>query len=298
MRALSTVVASLAALALVPASLANAQGSAPSRWSALRLSGANPSGAPRPASDTVEEEALVERAYALRAPGLSAHERAGLRETLAEGYAELRADYPEPLPSVFAASFLSSHEAEGGFDALVAEPPGPARVGVVFLHGFGGNTTLSCDLVARAAAEAGAITVCPTVGGGGRWASARGLAIVRVAIAHLRGRGVTRVALAGLSNGANGVSAHARALTPELSGLVLLSGAARGRTRLPAFVAHGSADRMIDDGGSRAFARRSPHATWVPLSGNHFAALAERATLRPRLRDWVGALDRVAALAP
>lgn len=248
----------------------------PLRVEAVRL----PAGT-RPSSvDTTREEAaFVQLGIRARGGGLPAAERDGLETTMRRAYERLH-DSLGAQPSVWRASVLRDQRA-ASFDALDVGPR-DADAGLVFLHGHGGNFAWQCLLVARAAAEAGARTLCPSVGRRGRWWRGEGPDIVEAAVETLRSGGVSRIVLAGLSNGGVGASRLAARVRP--AGLILIGGVASGtRTARPALLIHGRADRMVGAGAPRAFVRRSPQAELRWLPGGHFAAAAHE----PRVRRWI-----------
>lgn len=215
--------------------------------------------------------------------------RARLPEALREAYRELHRSVGFS-PSVWRAS-VEAPQRPDGFDALLVTPARPSDLGVVFLHGYGGNLALACIDVARAAAEVGGRTSCPSVGPEGAWWTPLGRRIARAAIDDLRARGARRIVLAGLSNGAVGVSRVAPRLSSHLAGVVLISGAGRGtRTTLPALVIQGRQDRMTPMRLATGFAHRSPHAELVLMDEDHFALLHRSAEVRRRITTWLRAL--------
>lgn len=270
----------VAAIAAHPG-LAGAQAS----WRAARLPADE---APAHATGSRNEAALLALAF----DGMTRHfaepERAGLREVTRAELDRLHARYPQGIPSLLEASH-TVRQGPAAFDALIAEPEGDTDRAVVFLHGFGGNALLPCAVVAEAADRAGAMTICPSLGGAGHWRGAAGARVLDATLDWLtERRGIRRVVLAGLSNGGIGASRLAARCGPRLAGLVLISGAAHGtRTALPALVIHGDADTMTAPGAARAFARRSPRATLHEVPGNHFVLLHRRAELVEAMGAWL-----------
>ena len=94
------------------------------------------------------------------------------------------------------------------FDVVIAEPTSETlpRSGIIFLHGYGGNFTLQCWLIAEAGNRRGMVTLCPSTAPGGRWWNAHATSILEETITYLHQRGVERIYLAGLSNGGIGAS--------------------------------------------------------------------------------------------
>ena len=81
---------------------------------------------------------------------------------------------------------LSSHRE---IDALVFASPEPSDRVFVFLHGYGGNWTLPCWLVARAAAQRNMMTICPTLDFDARWWEGKGPALVDQLMNDLKHQG-------------------------------------------------------------------------------------------------------------
>lgn len=265
----------------------------------LPLPGGGQSGAPgtgqgRVVDRLVEEQDVVLSAAPLLGPmGLIPRgEGVGLTEALRREYARMRAA-EGTTPSPFASTVLGLDGPES-FDLLWHEVPAPrSSVGVVFLHGYGGSFALPCWEVASAAARAGMETACPSVGQRGDWWTARGERIARETIRWMRARGATRIVLAGLSNGGIGASRLAPRLRRELSGIVLLSGAAAvgPPPGLPVLVVHGRQDKMTSAGVARRYAARAGRrGTLVLVDGDHFVLVGRAAEIQGRLTAWLEAL--------
>jgi len=218
---------------------------------------------------------------------MTPEERAGVPREMRAAYREMRADlgtFPSPVLDT-----MVRRQAPSGFDALLLEPrDNPSGTAVVFLHGYGGSFALECWLVARAAQAIGAVTVCPATGFAGHWGGRDGERIVGATLDYLHGRGVRRVYLAGLSNGASGTAALAPRLAPSLAGLILISGAPATGTAagLPALVVHGERDMTASALGARAFATRN-HARYAGFDGGHFILLMRREETRAAIADWL-----------
>jgi pimeloyl-ACP methyl ester carboxylesterase len=180
-----------------------------------------------------------------------------------------------------------------GFDTLVFEAPERASgAAVVFLHGFGGSFRLECWLVAGAARAIDAVTVCPATALSGRWSARDGERTLGATLDYLHARGIRRVYLAGLSNGATGASALAPKFASSLAGLILISGAPAGGKYpgMPALVVQGEHDPMASVASARAFATRT-HATYVSLDGGHFVLLMQRTRTRDAIAGWLRQQD-------
>jgi hypothetical protein len=177
---------------------------------------------------------------------------------------------------------------EGSHDSLRFAARGEEKGAVIFLHGFGGAFTLPCFLVERAASDAGFSTSCPALNAHGDWWSSAGQAIVRTEIGELRARGVKRIVLAGLSNGAVGARAIAQRSRAALSGLLLISGGVRGSypPGLPLLVLVGRSDRQFAPprGDLPASSRLAL------LEGGHFVLMTHEAEAHAAMRSWLSTL--------
>jgi hypothetical protein len=221
-------------------------------------------------------------------------EREQLLPAMRSAYVEMRRDLgTTPSPVV---DTLWARQAPSAFDAVVIEPrdvPRP-RAGVVFLHGYGGSFTLECWLVAGAARSIAAVTVCPATELSGHWSDRSGESTLRETIDHLRSRGIERIYLAGLSNGAVGASALAPRFASSLKGLILISGApaAGGSGGLPTLVVQGNRDTMASAATARAFAART-HATYAGFDGGHFVLMMRREEVRAAIGSWLRGCEGV-----
>ncbi len=222
--------------------------------------------------------------------GLSPREHAGLMPALQAAYAALD-EANATAPSPFLSTYLNCQR-PAAFDTVVIEPPGggPARTGVVFLHGFTGNFTVQGWLLSRAAASIGAVTVCPSVGWRGDWWTHDGELTLRATLEYVRARGVKRIYLAGLSNGAVGTCRLAPRLATELAGLILISGAdpQAPDAGLPILLLQGRADERMPASLAIRLARRCGHrATYRELAGDHLLLAKQAAEVEKALVEWL-----------
>jgi hypothetical protein len=218
---------------------------------------------------------------------LPADERAELLPALHDAYLAMRAQ-EGASPSPVLDTFLR-RQRPTSFDTIVIEPgTEAARAGVIFLHGYAGSFTFECWLVAEAARRIGAVTVCPAVGFSGRWGGQGGDRTVRATLAYLHGRGVTRVYLAGISNGAVGAAALAPRLASGLAGLILISGApaAAASAGVPTLVVQGERDTSASPRSARTYAART-HAEYAGFDGGHFVLLIRRTEVRSTMAGWL-----------
>jgi pimeloyl-ACP methyl ester carboxylesterase len=191
-------------------------------------------------------------------------------------------------PSPIVLTTLSLQDANA-FDTLEVAAPAPdARAAVLFLHGYGGNFTLQCWMIAQAARLAGAVTFCPSTRMAGDWWSATGQEIVRTMMDRIRDRGFDAVVLAGLSNGGVGASRLAPRLHDRLAGLLLVSGAApdAAPAGVPTLVLEGSRDTMMSPGVVRQYAARGG-AKYVELDGTHFVLIEQPDAMTDAMARWL-----------
>lgn len=207
-------------------------------------------------------------------------------KALIEGYREMRAaegDAPSPVLATYAGMQRPEHS-----DVLVVDQVDAPRGAVVFLHGYGGSFALPCWQLARAAAAAGFITYCPSLRPRADWWSADGERIVRETMRLAAARGLGRIVLAGLSNGAMGAARLAPRMRGSLVGLVLVSGAPADAAapNVPALVIHGRHDSMASAAAARSYASIH-HAKYVDLDAGHFALLVRREESMRAFREWL-----------
>jgi pimeloyl-ACP methyl ester carboxylesterase len=234
-----------------------------------------------------QDVALLGARLLVRRWPLIREERDGLVREMGAAYSDMRHDAGGSPSPVVDTTF--GRQGPDGFDTLVFEPSGPASsAGVVFLHGYGGSFRLECWMVAEAARAIQAITVCPATGFRGHWSGRDAERTLRAALDYLDARGIRRVYLAGLSNGAVGVGTLAPRFASMLSGLILISGAPSGGTaaQLPALVIHGERDRIASAAVAQAFAARTK-ARYLGLDGGHFVLLMRRAQVRDAIAGWL-----------
>jgi fermentation-respiration switch protein FrsA (DUF1100 family) len=215
-------------------------------------------------------------------------ENNGLVTAFAETYRQMQGATPL---SPFLMTYLNQQQ-PNTFDALIATPPAatPPTRAIVFLHGYGGNFTLQCWLIAHAGERVGALTICPSTGPAGDWWSPNGTAILQQTLNYLQQRGIERVYLAGLSNGGIGASRLAHGFESDLAGLILISGADPDAaiTRLPVLVVQGKADeRIARSVVERYVAAVGPSGRYLLLEGDHFVLLKQAEQIQGVIADWL-----------
>lgn len=221
---------------------------------------------------------------------ISPLEKESLDVKFSQAFEEMNRQGVTPL-SPFLTTYLGQQH-PNNFDTLIAEPgSGTApKSGIVFLHGFGGNFTLQCWLMAQAGDQINAITVCPSTGPIGAWWDSPGQAILRETISYLHQRGVKRIYLAGLSNGAIGVSRLADQFQQDVAGLILISGAdpAATMTDLPVLLLHGKDDERIPVPVMEGYASAAgDYASYHLFEGDHFLLLKQADQVQSIMIDWL-----------
>ncbi len=218
---------------------------------------------------------------------ISPAEHDGLLDAMSVGYRSLSAAQPL-APSPFVRTYLGMQNPDA-FDAVVIEPDNPeSQTGLIFLHGFTGNFTMPCWLVARSAPDA--VTVCPSVGWEGYWWIPDGEKTLRETIDYLHHRGITRIYLAGLSNGGVGISQLAYKLTSDIAGLILISGASLNAqdSSLPALVLSGIHDERMPTDMLHTYAdRMGSNATFVAFDSDHFMLVKKTKEIQTAIVTWL-----------
>ncbi len=213
---------------------------------------------------------------------------------LSQTYKEMRTQGVTPLsPSL--TTYLGRQHPDG-FDALIANPSSEnSETGIIFLHGFGGNFTLQCWLIAEAGSRTGATTLCPSTDPSGQWWKEQGTAILQESLNDLKQRGVKRIYLAGLSNGGIGASRLADRFKNDLAGLILISGADANAvmTELPVLVISGRDDERIPISLIEQYVSAAgQNATYVPFDGDHFLLLKQADQVQEIIANWLTELEK------
>ena len=208
-----------------------------------------------------------------------------LSAAMRSAYDDMARDQPDAASPVLA-TYLGLERPKAS-DTIEIPAAGATDGAVIFLHGYAGNFTMSCWLFANAARRAHMTTVCPSTRWVGDWWSADGEATVRATLAVLRARGMRRVYLAGLSNGAIGASLLATRVS-GFAGLVLVSGAAPEASApgIPTLVVQGRDDGQIPASLVHGYAERAG-ARYVEVDAGHFAMLTRRARVEGEISAWL-----------
>jgi dienelactone hydrolase len=208
---------------------------------------------------------------------------------LSQTYKEMRMQGVTPLSPALTTYLGQQHPEK--FDALFAQPSSAdSKTGIIFLHGFGGNFTLQCWLIAEAGSRIGATTLCPSTDPSGQWWQEQGLAILQESLNYMKQRGVKRIYLAGLSNGGIGSSRLADRFKNDLAGLILISGADPNATMtgLPVLVISGRDDERIPISLMEQYVSAAgSEATYVPFDGDHFLLLKQSDQVQDVIIHWL-----------
>jgi pimeloyl-ACP methyl ester carboxylesterase len=235
-----------------------------------------------------EQDASLVSSHVLPLIGwISPAEHDGLLDAMSAGYRSLSGAQPL-APSPFVRTYLGLQNPDA-FDAVVIEPDNPeSQTGLIFLHGFTGNFTMPCWLVAGAALDA--VTVCPSVGWEGYWWIPDGEKTLRETIDYLHHRGITRIYLAGLSNGGVGISEVAYKLTADIAGLILISGASLDAqdSGLPVLVLSGIHDERMPTDMLHAYAdHMGTNATFISFDSDHFMLAKKTQEVQRAIAAWL-----------
>lgn len=231
-----------------------------------------------------------QRAAALTGIALSRREAAGLTDALAAAYSSLESvggTSSSPVPATYLLM-----QSPNQFDAVVIEPPGTdaPRAALVYLHGFTGNFCIQAWLAAQPARALRMLTVAPSVGFIGNWWTPRGEETLRRTIAYLHRRGIRRIYVAGLSNGAAGICRLAPKFKADLAGLILISGADpyTADPQVPVLVLHGEQDERIQIEAAREYQRRFGGRVTLRefADGDHLLLAKKAAEVQAEMEQW------------
>lgn len=201
-------------------------------------------------------------------------------------------------PSPFVATYLGLQR-PSAYDMLVIEPSPAAQAppsdAIVFLHGYAGNFQLPCWQVSQAMKGLNVLTACPSTDFVGVWSTPQGEATLRDVVKVLHDRGVTKIVLAGLSNGGYGASVLAPKLKSTFAGYVFISGVEddAGSAGAPVLLIHGTHDSMASYGEAVSYRANHANTQLLTLNAGHFAMLVRSEQTNKALRDFVVRVTRV-----
>lgn len=243
-----------------------------------------------------ERDVAIGGTLLLTALGEMGPREPGLLDALRDGYGRMRRDQG-PVPSSTVSTFVLGQTPEDHtvFRIAPADRFNPPEAVVVFLHGSVGNITIACWQVAQAANPVGVDVVCPSMNWTAHWEEPDGLAILNATLARLRAENVRRIYLAGLSQGAIGIS---RMRSVDVDGVVLISGVSARAVpkRVPTLVLHGRNDPRTPVAPARRYARAVRATYHEHPEAGHWLLLSEHAWLTDHLRRWLAAREGLAAL--
>jgi predicted esterase len=227
---------------------------------------------------------------------ISPAEQKSLIPEFSRTFNEMKSRGATPL-SPFLATYLKM-ERPDAFDTVVAEPISKKvlTTGIIFLHGYGGNFTVQCWLIAKAGLHMEALTVCPSTGPQGSWWDSQGESILKETVAYLHGRGITRIYLAGLSNGAIGASRLVSDFENDFAGLILISGAdpSAAMTKLPVLLLHGKYDERIPVSlMERYVSAPGSKATYFLFESDHFLLLKQADEVQNAIAGWLSQQESI-----
>ena len=226
--------------------------------------------------------------------GLRDPEADQFHDIMRDAYARAGPDAAS-LPTPAIATYLGLQQ-PSAFDTLVMVPQGAREPGgaLVFLHGYSGNFYVYCWEVAQAAAAAHLLTLCPSLGPDGEWWTPRGADTLSATMSYARSRGVKRIYLGGLSNGAAGASVLALRFQKELSGLLLVSGSRASQPpELPVLVVQGKDDQMMPASYAREYAANGHDVRYEELEGGHLILFTRYQRVRPLVAQFLQELEGV-----
>jgi len=226
--------------------------------------------------------------------GLRDPEAQQFHDIMRDAYARAEPDAAS-LPTPAIATYLGLQQ-PSAFDTLVVAPPGVSEPSgaLVFLHGYSGNFYVYCWEVAQAAAAARLLTLCPSLGPDGAWWTPRGADTLGATLDYARARGVKRIYLGGLSNGAAGASVLALRFQKELSGLLLLSGSRASQPPdLPVLVVQGKDDQMMPASYAREYAANGHDVRYEEVDGGHLVLFSRYQRVRPLVAQFLKELEGI-----
>jgi dienelactone hydrolase len=222
--------------------------------------------------------------------GDSDSEHAGLSFAFRNVYSEMRkqGSFSSPVLSTYLNLQRPNH-----FDAVIVEPETQARFGVVFLHGYMGNVTAQCWVIAQAVKDAGGVTVCPSTVWTGQWWLPEGQQILQSSFDYLRKQGIQKLYLGGFSNGGFSIGHLLPQLADQkgLSGLMFIDGFYGAedvkQLELPVLILEGTQDTRVPVYMALQFAQEvGDLGTYVAIDSDHFLIIKEPGLVQDAIASW------------
>jgi pimeloyl-ACP methyl ester carboxylesterase len=179
------------------------------------------------------------------------------------------------------------------FDAVVIGPDTKASFGMVFLHGYMGNVTAQCWVIAQAVKKIGGVTLCPSTVWTGEWWRPAGQQTIQATFDYLREQGIQTIYLAGFSNGGFSMGHLASQWGEQnLSGLIFMDGFVDGpdirELNLPVLVIEGTQDERVPLQSARQFAAEvGDLATYVEIESDHFLIIKQPERVQNTIATWL-----------
>lgn len=241
-----------------------------------------------------EQDALIfGEAFFHAIGGDSAREHEGLESAFKTVYEEIRSQ--GVFPSPVAATYLSLQKPEA-FDAIIIEPATiePPAFGVIFLHGYMGNVTAQCWVIAHAVKNLGGLTICPSTEWTGRWWLPEGQEILNHTFAYLEKQGISKFFLGGFSNGGFSIGRIGSELGHEkgLAGIFFIDGFMNGasikKLGLPVLIIEGIQDERVPPLAAQQFAEEvGEFGTYVEINSDHFLIIKQPEPVQNAITEWL-----------
>lgn len=223
--------------------------------------------------------------------GDSDREHENLTSAFMNVYSLMREDGSFSSP-VFS-TYLNLQQPEH-FDAVIIEPATEPQFGVIFLHGYMGNVSAQCWVIAQAVKKMGGLTICPSTVWTGAWWEPKGQQILQHTFQYVREQGIERIYLGGFSNGGFSIGRLASQLTDEegLSGLIFIDGFMNGtqvkELGLPILIVEGTEDERVPVEAALQFVKEvSDLGTYVEINSDHFLIIKEPALVQNAIATWL-----------
>jgi len=223
--------------------------------------------------------------------GDSDHEHANLTSAFVNVYSEMRQQGTFSSPVI--STYLNLQQPEH-FDAVIIEPKTEPQFGFIFLHGYMGNVSAQCWVIAQAVKELGGLTVCPSTVWTGAWWEPKGQQILEQTFDYLRGQGIRTIYLGGFSNGGFSIGRLISQLAEEegLSGLIFIDGFINGsdvrKLDLPILIIEGTEDERVPVKAALQFVEEvGDLGTYVEINSDHFLIIKEPTLVQNAIATWL-----------